>query len=281
MTGKFKKIAIIGVGLIGGSIGLCVRKNKLAQEVVGVGRRWKSIEAAVKKGAIHKGRLDLEKGVKEAELVIVATPIEKIIDISKEALQYLPHGGILMDVGSTKLNIVSEIQKGIPSDKYYVGTHPLAGSEKSGVEYAEDSIFKDACCIITPVKKSSEEVISKIEEFWKNLGSKTFLMSPELHDEIISNTSHIPHLIAAILVQNSKDYLEFTGGSFRDATRVALSDPKMWEHIFIENKKYILKDIKNIILELEKFFKLIKNEEREELRNLLESIMLKRKGLYG
>jgi len=277
----FNNVSIIGVGLIGGSLGLAIKRKKLSNKVIGVGRRKSSISSAKKKGAIDEATLDIGKGVRESDLVIIATPINKVIDIAKKVVKHLPVGAILLDVASTKSNIVLEIEKIVPPYVSYIGTHPIAGSEKKGVKFAEDTMFDNANCIITPTSRTDEEVLTRIKKFWENLGSRIIVMSPQMHDKIVSNISHIPHLIAAVLVKISGEYLDFCGGSFKDATRVALSSPEMWTYVFMENKKYILKDMEKIISDFKKFSMLISNNKKQNLLKILNQTKFERQKIDG
>lgn len=275
----FKNITIIGVGLIGGSLGLSIKEKKLAGKVIGVGRRQSSIKEAKEKKVLDEATLNIEEGVKNSDLIIIATPIDKVIRIAKETMRYLSDEAILIDVASTKTDIVQKIQRCIPLNRYYVGCHPMAGSEKKGVKFAKKSIFNNACCIITPTNKTDKKALSKIKHFWEALGSKVMTMSPGVHDKVVATVSHMPHLLAAVLVRQVDKYIDSSGGSFKDATRVALSNPRMWSDIFIKNKKYILEEIDKIISDLRKFYNLIDNENRQELLNILKEVKSKREKL--
>jgi prephenate dehydrogenase len=191
--------------------------------------------------------------------------------MAKQALKYMKAGSILIDVASTKLQIVSDIQKFVPEGVYYVGTHPIAGSEKRGAENSDPNLFQGANCIITPIKETNKQALKKIKKFWKFLGSRVFEMNPETHDRAVACTSHMPHLLAFILVNECCEYLSAAGGSFKDATRVAKSNPEMWAHVFIENRRNIVKSVKSLILQLEKMSDLIDLQDKKKIEKILES----------
>lgn len=235
---KFGKITIIGVGLIGGSIGLAVKKRRLAKEVVGVFRRPSTLKKALRYGAIDKGTMSIQEGVKDADLVILATPVSFIPRIAREVAKYTRKDAIITDVGSTKKWIVSKIE----TMGLFVGTHPMAGSEHAGVEFARKDLFEDSPCIVTKTDRTDKKALVKIVNFWKALGAKVMIMSPAEHDRSVSAISHLPHIVAFSLAGavRVKD-LKYAAEGFKDTTRVALSDPNLWADIFMSNKREILK----------------------------------------
>ena len=240
----FKNIAIVGVGLIGGSIGMAARKNRLAHRVIGAGRRQSSIDKALRKGAIDKGTLKLKDAVSDAELIVIATPVDKVIAKIKEVSTHAKKGAIIMDVNSTKGPVLKEADKIINKGLFFVGTHPVAGSEQSGVLSGNPELFKDTICIITPTNKTDKYALKKVESFWKSLGAITKTMSAKEHDRIVANISHLPHLIAYALCDTipQKDLI-FSGTGLRDTTRIAKSSPEMWQDIFMQNQTALLKAI--------------------------------------
>ncbi len=269
MNSNFNNVTIVGVGLIGGSLGLAIKERKMASKVIGVGRREVSMQKAIDANSIDEATLDIKKGVEKSDLVIIATPIDKVVDIAKKALKYMPRNSILTDVASTKRDIVEQIEENIPENIYYVGSHPIAGSEKTGVEFAKSTMFDNSNCIITFTENTNREVLNKVESFWKDLSAKVTIMSPDDHDKIIAVTSHVPHIIASVLVKNAEFYFNSTGGSFKDITRVALSSSEMWTYIFMQNRKYILESINDFVNEFKKFSDLIDKKDKKTLINIL------------
>jgi len=240
----FERIAIIGVGLIGGSIGLAVRKNKLASKVIGIGRRKVSIDRAIRRSAIDAGTLNLKQGIKGADLIIIATPVDKVEVKIAEVAKYAQKGVIVIDVNSTKQRIVNSAEKCLPKDIFFVGTHPMAGSEQAGVFSSDAELFRGSICIMTPTSRTDKKVLKKVKSFWKNIGAEIKIMSPKLHDDIVAAISHLPHILAYALCNTvSSKELKMAGTGFKDVTRIARSNPRMWEEIFIQNQKSLLRSI--------------------------------------
>lgn len=265
---QFNKIAIIGVGLVGGSIGLAVKRKRLAKEIVGVCRHKQSLQRATRMGAIDKGISDYKNAVRDAELVILATPISQIIKIGKKVIPYLKRDCLITDVGSTKYEIVQSIEKAYPQGKFnFVGAHPLAGSHKKGANFARADLFKGAVCILTRTKKTKSAALKKIASFWCKIGCRIKLLTPQKHDEIVALVSHLPHLAAAQLVKvaKAKNSLDFVSSGFFDTTRIAASDPEIWTDIFLSNKKFVLQAIDNYIGQLKLTRNLIRKGDRKSL----------------
>ena len=264
----FKRITIIGLGLIGGSLGLAIKEKRLAKEVVGVSRRRSTILRALSIGAVDSVTLDLKKGIKGSDLIILTAPVLKIIDITRRIAPYLKKGAIVTDAGSTKKDIVDKIEKILSVGAYFIGSHPLAGSEKSGVIYADKDLFKGAYCILTKAARTSPGALNKIKRFWNRLGMEVEIMSPARHDKVVSRLSHLPHA-ASVGLSNacSKVDLHLAAGGFKDTTRIASGSPELWKDVFITNRKNIIKDIKLFKKELSKIEKaLIRNDSRDLLR---------------
>jgi len=241
---KLKKITIVGVGLIGGSIGLAVKGKRLAREVVGVGHHRSSINRAVRLKTIDRGTLNLKEGVKGSDVVILATPILSIVKLTKRIIPYLKDGCIITDVGSAKLKLTQEIEEVLPKNISFVGGHPMAGSEKRGVGRARRDLFKDSICILTKTKNTSQRSLKVIRALWRSLGAEVITLSPEVHDRVVSEISHLPHmLVFSMLSGVDKRDLRFASSGFYDTTRIASSDAKVWKDIAISNKKEIAKSI--------------------------------------
>jgi len=263
-------VAIIGVGLIGGSLGLALKKANLVQNIIGIGRREEKLQQALKLGAVDSVVTDIYFGVKRVDLVILATPVKSILEIAGQMMPYLKMGAIVMDVGSTKKKIVRRLTPSLSlSELHFVGTHPLAGSEESGVEAAKADLFKDATCIITPIPQTNENAISIVRSLWESIGAKVIEMTPELHDELLAYSSHLPHILSASLVDliklQDKKILPLLASGFRDTTRIAASDPVMWRDICLTNQEEILKTIGAFKQILEKWEKLIKEANQEAI----------------
>ncbi|MBM4068682.1 MAG: prephenate dehydrogenase/arogenate dehydrogenase family protein [Planctomycetes bacterium] len=233
----FHTLTIIGVGLIGGSIGMAAKERGLARRVLGVGRTRGSLERACALNAIDDGFLDFAGAVREASIVVLATPVDRIAAQAVEAARHCPSGALLTDAGSTKAKLVAEIDKHLPGHVYFVGSHPLAGSEKRGPEFAAANLFQDRWTVITPTPRSDGGAVERIRAFWTALGARVKLMSPEEHDRALALTSHLPHLLSAALAGLlPAELFELAATGFRDTTRVAAGDPELWTAIFAHNQ---------------------------------------------
>ncbi|MFH1245264.1 MAG: (d)CMP kinase [Candidatus Omnitrophota bacterium] len=277
----FNKITIIGVGLIGGSIGLSVKEKKLAGRIIGVCRHQQSLEQAVEKGLIDQGTLDCRAAIKDADLVILSAPVLQIIDIAKKIAPHLKEGCLLTDAGSTKAAITREIESVLPPGVYFVGAHPLAGSEKRGAAFARRGLFDNSLCILTRTPKTNRLALERIKKFWQELGCRTRVLSVQEHDRHLALSSHLPHLVAAQLVKTAKNSLAFAAGGFADTTRIAASDPQMWADIFFTNRKFIVQSVDKYIKNLKLVRKSIQLGERKKLSAELKKIKRLRDSLFS
>lgn len=266
----FEKIAIIGVGLIGASFALAMKKYGLCGEVIGCDRKEVNLQRAKEKAIIDSFELDPVKACYGSDLVLFATPVGSFIDIAKKVSSSLKIGAIVTDVGSVKGSLVYDIEALMPEGVHFVGAHPIAGSERSGIDKAEANIFNGAKCIITPTEKTDRDALGKIVHIWKTFGSIVEFVNPEEHDKIYALVSHLPHLIAYMVVNAVADtdssYLRFSGQGFIDTTRLALSSPELWRDICIMNKDNILKSIevfKNNLVGLSQYLKASDSESLE------------------
>jgi cyclohexadieny/prephenate dehydrogenase len=244
----FDKIALIGIGLIGGSIARDARKRGLAKHIVAATR---SAETAAKanelKLADHCGT-DLAAAVKDADLVIVCTPVGACGAATKAIASSLKPGCIISDVGSVKQAVIADMKPHVPAGVHFVPAHPVAGTEYSGPEAAILDLFQGRGCILTPLPGVDAAAADKLEAFWKGLGSDVNRMDPAHHDRILAITSHLPHLIAYTIVGTADDLgghlnsevLKYAAGGFRDFTRIAASDPTMWRDVFLNNREAVL-----------------------------------------
>jgi prephenate dehydrogenase len=240
----WKTVAIIGVGLIGGSIGLALRERKLAERVIGVGRRAASLRRAKQLGVVSATTLRLEEGVAEADLVVVATPIAQIVDQVCAAATACPPGTLITDAGSTKATIVESLNGQLPDSIHFVGSHPLAGSEKSGPEAATADLFDGRIVVVTPSRTTHKGAAEDTADFWSALGATVFMMSPEEHDAALASTSHLPHLVASLLAgATPRADLPLTATGWEDTTRIAAGDPELWTQIFLDNRRNVLKSL--------------------------------------
>jgi len=277
----FKKVAILGVGLIGGSIGEAIKKKRLAATVIGIGHRASSIAEAHKRGAIDKGTLDAVKGVAGADLVIIATPVCLIPAAARRISRSLKKGCVVTDVGSTKAEIVRSLERILPKGVDFVGSHPLAGSEKRGISFAQDDLLKGSVVIMTKTKKTKASSLNRLSRFWRSLGvERVAIRSPEDHDRIVAEISHLPHIAAAALVNTANEKsLEFASSGFKDTTRIAASDPAIWRDICVTNRKQIVKALERYEKNIATLKKLIKGGSAARLKKEFERSKKRREKL--
>jgi len=275
---QFNKVTIIGVGLIGGSIGLAIKKKGLAKKVAGVFRRKSTLKKALARKAVDKGYMTVEEGIKGADLIIVATPVSKIIEVLRKVMKKARRGAIVTDAGSTKKLVVDRAEKlSRKSNAYFVGSHPMAGSEHSSVEFARDNLFEGSPCIVTKTARTNKTALKKVANFWKGLGGNVKVMTPRQHDRSVALISHLPHIVAFSLAGAIPEKeLAYAAEGFKDTTRVASSDPHLWADIFLTNKE----DVLNACRLFEKYYKnilkVLSKGDYEGVVALLKKAKLKR-----
>jgi cyclohexadieny/prephenate dehydrogenase len=236
---KIHTLAIIGVGLIGGSIALAARRRGLAERILGVGRRPETLRRA--RGIVDDATGDLVAAARQADLAVFCTPVDRIAEQVMAAAPACRPATLLVDAGSTKARIVQALDGHLPAGVDFVGCHPLAGSEKRGWEHAEADLFQDRLTILTPTARTPARALERAASFWKALGSRVHMLNPEKHDEALALTSHLPHLTAAALARLLPVELAgLTATGFRDTTRVASGDPALWTAIFEQNQTAML-----------------------------------------
>lgn len=237
----FDRIAIVGVGLIGGSVGLAAKTRGAAGRVVGVGRDRGRLDEAVRVGAADEVTTELADGVARAGLVVVCTPVDRIADDVLAAATHARPGTLFTDGGSTKGNIAAAVAGRLPADVHFVPAHPLAGAEKGGVEHARADLFVNRLTILTPDDATPPAAVRRVERFWQALGSRVVRMRPDDHDEALATTSHLPHAVAAgVAGVTPPEWLPLSAGGFRDVTRIAGGSPDLWVPIFLANRAAVL-----------------------------------------
>jgi prephenate dehydrogenase len=263
-------VAIVGVGMIGGSIGLALRKRKLAKSVIGIGRSRASLLKAKKCGAVDTTTTDLARGVHSAELTIVCTPVEQIAGHIREVAAACPKDALITDAGSTKRAIVEAVNGTLPEGVRFIGSHPLAGSEKTGPENARADLFTDRVVVITPVKGNTVTDAKTIAGFWKSLGARVLGMSPAVHDLAVAATSHVPHVIASALAASTdQEDLALVAGGWLDTTRIAAGDPELWRQILLDNRENTLKALAHFQRTLDELRAAIEQQNGVRLNELL------------
>lgn len=264
-------VAIVGVGLIGGSIGLALRRRKLARNVVGIGRRKSSLSKALQVGAVSRTTTSMSRGVVDAELTIVCTPVGKIVQHVREVAESCPKQALVTDAGSTKASIVSALGGDLPRGVRFLGSHPLAGSEKTGPENARDDLFENRLVVITPTRSSKTADIDRLTQFWTCLGAEVICKTPQAHDAAVAVTSHLPHLVAAAMAAAvPAGDLPLTGSGWLDTTRIASGDVQLWRQILTDNRAHTLKALGKFEKVLASFRAALEENDSAQVARLLQ-----------
>jgi prephenate dehydrogenase len=276
---KFSTIAVVGVGLIGGSIALAAKRRGVVRHVIGIGRSSARLEAARSGGLIDAASTSFD-AARDADLVVVCTPVDRIADDVRAVAARLRPGALITDAGSVKVAICRELATGVPDGLVFVGAHPLAGSEKSGWEHADPDLFEGRVCVVTPRDDGPRDAVGRVESFWRELGMDVVRMTPEEHDRVVAFTSHLPHVAAsalASLLAESNGQLAATG--FRDTTRIAAGDPDLWTAICLENSEPVGEQIGLLIERLAEYHRAIAGQDADALRRLLRVAKERRNAL--
>ncbi|HEX3624013.1 MAG TPA: prephenate dehydrogenase/arogenate dehydrogenase family protein [Verrucomicrobiae bacterium] len=280
---QFRKITIVGVGLLGGSIGLAARKFRVAGEMAGYVRREKTAAECEKAGATDYATTDLVAAVSNADLIILCTPLAQMRSLAEQFLPALKRGAIVTDVGSVKADVVRELESLVAkTGAHFVGSHPMAGGEKTGVAAARADLFENAVCVLTPTRKSNAGAVRKLERFWKLLGARVVKLPPEQHDRFVSRTSHLPHVVAATLANmvlspaQPKGQAQLCANGFRDTTRIASGSPEMWRDIALANRKHLAGAVRDVISELQSFGNVLKKADARAIEQFFETAKSRR-----
>jgi len=269
---NFGTVAIVGVGLIGGSIAMALKGRGTARSVIGVGRSASRLQEARDRGIIDEGLLELSVAAYRSDLLVFCTPVDRIAAGVREAAAACRPGTLITDAGSVKGSICRDLSEELPSGVEFVGAHPLAGSEKQGFEFAEATLFEDRVCVVTPVTTTSPRALERVSSFWKSLGATLVEMPPEAHDRSLGETSHLPHLVAAALaatLQSGNRALAASG--FRDTTRIASGDPDLWSAILLANRGEVLASLTRFGESLERLRVALEERDSRALTDVLRS----------
>jgi len=267
-----QSISVVGVGLLGGSVGLAFRAAGGAAERVGVGRRRSSITRALAVGAIDRGTLSYRSGVGVADLVIMATPIGRFEAVFRQLADHLPDGAVVTDVGSTKREVLALAARLLPAGIRFVGSHPMAGSENAGVDFARADLFERAQCLVVPPDGADPEAVDLVEAFWQFIGMRTARMSADVHDRLIAQISHLPHVVASALMEVAVvgGSLDLAATGFGDTTRIASGHPGMWLDILMTNRHCVGESIDQLIDRLRTVRGWLDANEAERVAGFLE-----------
>ena len=280
---QLRRITIWGVGLIGGSLGLALKKNGFQGQRVGLGRNIGRLENALEHDAVDVITTELAEGLQETDIVVLCTPVAlvpRLVQRIIESVDARQHRIVLTDVGSTKSTLVETIEAQLQQQRAdalsFIGGHPMAGSHETGVGAARATLFEKATCILTPTPNTDADALARIKNLWEFVGAVPHLLSPKTHDLLIGAASHLPHLVASLLTNTVANVeteegkaLDFTATGFRDSTRIAAGSPDLWTGIFTQNGDVLLALIDDIIENLTEFKKLLQTDNLVEVERVL------------
>lgn len=256
----WQKVTLVGVGLLGGSLGLALRRRRLARCVTGFVRRAASVTECRKAGAVDAATCDLLEAVAGSDLIVLCTPISQMRPLVERMLPAVAPGAIITDVGSVKSEVVGELEPlAREVGAHFVGSHPMAGAEKTGVSAARAELFVDAVCVVTPGKRTHKASVRAVEGLWRSVGGRVRRLAPDIHDALVSRSSHLPHVAAAALANfvldpaHPKRQPELCATGFRDTTRIASGSPDMWRDIALGNRRNLDGALEALIRDLRRF----------------------------
>ena len=274
---RWKKITLVGVGLLGGSLGMALRKRRLAGSVVGFVRRVASVTECEELGAVHLATRNLRQAVEGADLIVLCTPLAQMHSLVERMLPWLKPGAIVTDVGSVKGSVVRDLETLVASaEAHFVGSHPMAGAEKMGVTAARADLFVGAVCVVTPTRKSNPAAVRQVEQLWQSVGSCLLRLTPEAHDEFVSRSSHLPHVVAAQLARlilspgHPKEQGMLCANGFRDTTRIASGSPEMWRDIALANRRNLSRALEAFAQGLQEFKRALRRRDVEAVGSFFE-----------
>jgi prephenate dehydrogenase len=264
-------VAIVGVGLIGGSIGLALRSRGLADHILGVGRSQSRLDEACRLGAIDEATTDVTRAAERSDVVVVCTPVDRIADDVLLAAATGRTSLLITDAGSTKRELVERVERNERARQAFVGAHPIAGSERQGAAHARADLFIDRACVLTPTARTPTDLVRRARCFWSNLGCRVVEMTPVAHDRALALTSHLPHVAASALASTiPAELLPLAAGAYRDGTRVAAADGTLWTAILVENRHSVCESVAKLQDRLRQFQAAIQAGDEPALRRLWE-----------
>lgn len=256
----FQKVTLVGVGLLGGSLGMALRQRALADHVCGVVRRSSVIADCERLGAVDVATRNLQSAVRGADLIVLCSPIGQMPALAAELAPVLEPDAVVTDVGSVKGGLVEALEEIVAkAGGHFIGSHPMAGSEKTGVQAARPDLFEGALCAVTPTPRSNAKALACVQQLWTELGSRLLTLAPAQHDDLVARSSHLPHVVAAALANyvlspaNPKEQGALCAGGFRDTTRIASGSPEMWRDIALSNRDNLARVLGVLVADLQEF----------------------------
>lgn len=273
-------VAILGVGLIGGSLAAALKQRGVAGEVIGVGRRVERLQAAQRAGLIDAFSTDVASAARRSQLVVVCTPVDRIVADVRLAAPHMPPGSLITDAGSVKGEICAALADLAAGPATFIGSHPLAGSEKQGFEHASATLFEQRLCVITPRPDAPTEQVRRLHRFWQSVGMATCEQTPEEHDVALAYSSHAPHAVAAALALSLPEaHRPFAASGFRDTTRIAAGDPELWTAIFLQNAAPLSAALAAVDEQLASLKRALERRDAASLKKLLQQAKTNRDAL--
>jgi prephenate dehydrogenase len=279
----WQKVTVAGVGLLGGSLGLAIKQRGLADRVEGFVRRTASIAECEKLGVVDHATPSLHRAVEGADLVILCTPLSRMVDLATQMAPALKKGAIVTDVGSAKSTVVEALEPIIAAaGGHFVGSHPMAGAEKTGPAFARADLFEGSICIVTPTPNSDRQAVRQIEDFWKALGGSVLKFAPAIHDDLVSRASHLPHVVASELANyilspaHPAEQAMVCANGFRDTTRIASGSPEMWVDIALANRKNLGRVLGVFIEDMQEFQLALENGDARAIEEFFENAKQRR-----
>ncbi|HYE31046.1 MAG TPA: prephenate dehydrogenase/arogenate dehydrogenase family protein [Methylomirabilota bacterium] len=279
----WRKTTLLGVGLLGGSLGLAMKRARLSEQICGFVRRPESIDECLQLGVVDQCGCDLHTAVENADLLILCTPIGKMRDLLLAAIPSIKPGALITDVGSVKASVARELEPlAVQAGATFIGSHPMAGSERMGVNASKIDLFSKAISVVTPTVSSPKSKVQALVELWEGVGARPLVMSPEQHDELVSRSSHLPHVVAAELANyvlspaHPKEQAMLCATGFRDTTRVASGSPEMWRDIALANSKNLARVLRAFIEHLEEFKAALEDQDDKKITEFFETAKQRR-----
>ena len=277
-TPMFQKVALLGIGLIGSSLARAIRRARLTNHIAGFAPRVATLEEAEAMGFADSLHDNAAEAVRDADFVVLATPVGAFGVVAKDIAPHLKRGAIVSDVGSVKVAVIRDVQPHLPQGVHFVPAHPIAGTEQSGPAAGFAELFDGRWCVLTPPPGTDEGAVHSVKTFWERCGSQVEIMDAKHHDLVLAITSHVPHLIAYNIVGTADDLetvtqgevIKYSAGGFRDFTRIAASDPTMWRDVFLNNREAVLEMLGRFTEDLTALQRAIRWGDGEALFNLFE-----------